>query len=265
MKSLGSRLLQFHQWRDARRYRAILRNGLEVYQQKSLSNSGDRKSVIANLQFRDGLEFRTRDGLSAAHVFHEIFLEDHYPRRRLRNARVVIDVGANIGIFSYYARRHAPDARILAFEADPRTFRLLSENVEHLRVDCFERAVASLDGEIEFFSSPISGWSSRYPVMGSADGQPVKVPTVVLSRFLGDAGIRRIDFLKIDVEGAEYDILLGDPNLLDLDIKCLAVEVDRFPRDGRYQFQSMLDRLRARFGTVVVRKQHSDFPLLICA
>jgi hypothetical protein len=70
--------------------------------------------------------------------------------------------------------------------------------------------------------------------------------------------------LKIDVEGAEYDIVLGDGGLLGLDIQCLAVEVDRFPRDERYEFPSMIAALQARFRTVAVRKPRSSFPLLIC-
>ena len=264
MRSLGSVLLQLNRWRDAGRYRSVLRNGSEVYEQNCLSNSGERKSIISTLEFRRGPLFRVRDGLSAAHTFYEIFLEDHYPRRLLRNASVVVDVGANIGLFSYYSRLHASAARIFAFEADPKTFALLSENMRGLGVDCLQRAVASFDGQIEFFSSPISGRSSSYPVMGAADGQSVKVSTVRLSRFLKQADIRCVDFLKVDVEGAEYDVLLGDAELLNLDIKCLVVEVDRVPRDETYEFRSLVERLRGKFRTVIERKQDSAFPLLIC-
>jgi FkbM family methyltransferase len=264
MKSLGSLLLQLNQWRDAQRYRSVLRNGSEVYEQNCLSNSGERRSIVSTLEFRRGPSFRVRDGHSAAHTFYEIFLEDHYPRRLLRNAAVVVDVGANIGLFSYYSRLHASGARIFAFEADPATFALLSANVRGLRVDCWQCAVASFDGEIEFFSSPVSGWSSLYPVMGAAEGQMVKVSTVLLSRFLKHADIGCIDFLKVDVEGAEYDILLGDAELLSLDIRCLVVEVDRVPRDKRYEFRALVQKLQGKFRTVIERKQDSDFPLLIC-
>lgn len=100
--------------------------------------------------------------------------------------------------------------------------------------------------------------------MGAAGGQRVKVPTVLLSRFLKHADIRSIDFLKVDVEGAEYDVLLGDAELLDLDINCLVVEVDRVARDKKYDFRSMVQKLRGKFRTVIERKQDSDFPLLIC-
>jgi hypothetical protein len=70
--------------------------------------------------------------------------------------------------------------------------------------------------------------------------------------------------LKVDVEGAEYDIVLGDEELLSFDIRCLVVEVDRHPRDKRYEFRSMVEKLRNRFGTVIERKRDSNFPLLVC-
>lgn len=265
MSSVGRLLLRLSQWRDTRRYRSVLLNGSNVYAQKCLADAGERKTIVSTLAFREGPVFRVRDGLSAVHTFCEIFLEDHYPKRFLKTASVVVDVGANIGLFSYYARLHASSgARVLALEADPATFALLTENVRELGVDCFANAAASFEGAIDFFSSPISGWSSSFPVMGAAGGQKVTVPTVILSRLLTNAGIRSIDFLKIDVEGAEYDILLGDTELLRFDIKCLVVEVDRSPRDTRYEFPFLLHRLRDKFSTVLERKPHSGFPLLIC-
>jgi FkbM family methyltransferase len=264
MKSIGAVVLQFWQWRESQRYRSILRNGKAVYRQKCLSDCGSRENIISELAFRNGPALAARDGASAAHVFYEVFLEDHSPRRLLRGAKMIIDIGANIGLFSYYARLHAPHSRIIAFEADPTTFSILAKNVSSMSVQCFHNAVASSDGDIEFYCSQVSGWSSAHPVMGAANGQMVKVPTLRLSQFIRQSGIHHIDFLKVDVEGGEYEILLGDSELwYTATIGCLAVEADRVPRDTRYQYRDMLKQLRSRFHVVKEWKQ-SSFPLLIC-
>ena len=133
--------LKFRQWREAQRYRSILRNGIAVYRQKCLVNCGSRESIISGLAFRNGPTLTARDGISAA--LYEVFLQDHYPKRMLRDAKIIIDIGANIGLFSYYARLHAPQSRIIAFEADPATFSVLAKNVNALSVQCVHGAVAS--------------------------------------------------------------------------------------------------------------------------
>jgi FkbM family methyltransferase len=265
MKSVGAIVLQFLQWRESQRYRSRLQNGDTVYRQKCLVDCGSRENIITELAFQDGTTLSARDGVSAAHVFHEIFLQDHYPRRMLQNAKIIIDIGANVGLFSYYARLHAPHSRIIAFEADPTTFSILQSNMNALSVECFHNAVASSAGDLEFYCSPVSGWSSAYPVMGAANGQMVKVPTVRLSQFIKQSGINQIDFLKIDVEGSEYDILLGDSELWSAaSISCLAVETDRTPRDTKYEYDDMLQELHSRFRIVKERKTQSSFPLLVC-
>jgi len=264
MKSMGAMVLEFRQWREAQRYRSILRNGTAVYRQKCLVDCGSRESIISDLAFRNGSNLTARDGVSAAHIFYEVFLQDHYPKRMLRDAKIIIDIGANIGLFSYYARLHAPQSRIIAFEADPATFSVLAKNVNALSVHCVHGAVTSFDGDLEFYCSPVSGWSSAYPVMGAANGQMVKVPALRLSQFIKKSGINRVDFLKIDVEGAEYEILLDDSELWTATtIACLAVETDRTPRNTKYQYSDMLRELSDRFQVVTERKMESSFPLLV--
>ena len=80
------------------RYQAVLRNGADVHRQKLLDDAGKRESVIDGLHFKSGPGFKIRDGAGVAHIFYEIFLCDQYPKAMLKNAKTVIDAGANIGI-----------------------------------------------------------------------------------------------------------------------------------------------------------------------
>jgi hypothetical protein len=71
-----------------------------------------------------------------------------------------------------------------------------------------------------------------------------------------------IDFLKIDVEGGEYNILIGDAALLKRGIKTIVVEADRNPRDGVHKFADLLSSLSAnRYKVREVRG--GEYPLLL--
>jgi FkbM family methyltransferase len=262
MSIAGRALYRFNQWREAKPYKALLQNGSEVYQQKQLDDAGRRETLINGLHFRNGPNFKIRDGAGAAHIFYEIFLRDQYPKAMLKDAQTIVDVGANIGLFSYYARLNAPKARILAIEADPDTFAVLDFNLADQNVERLHQAAASESGAIDFYSSGISGWSSRYAVLGAQDARKVSVPSEPLSATLRKHGIEQIDFLKVDVEGAEYDILLGDGELWAIPIRNLVVEVDRSPRDKRYELEQMLSLLRLKFRSVEVGQ--GTYPLVTC-
>src|SRR5262245_13013777 len=144
MSVAGRALYRINRWREGRAYQAILRNGDDVFRQKLIDDEGRHDIIIDGLHFRDGPTFTISDGSGSALIFTQ-----HYPRVQystaLRNcARTIIDVGANIGLFSYYARLHAPNARIIAIEADPDTFAVLDLNLKTQNIDRLHQAVASV-------------------------------------------------------------------------------------------------------------------------
>jgi hypothetical protein len=99
-------------------------------------------------------------------------------------------------------------------------------------------------------------------VLGAANATKVAVRTEPLSETLRARRIDRIDFLKVDVEGAEYDILLGDKKLWNLPIANLIVEVDRTPRDARYSWDDLVSFLKTKF--VNISFGTGNYPLVTC-
>ncbi len=124
----------------------------------------------------------------------------------------IIDCGSNIGVTMLEWKFRWPGADVICFEPDPMAFRLLQMNVERNgipAVRCINAAVAAFDGTVSLYgdisvggdargSSIDSGWGSR---PGSGEQQ---VKCERLSPYLKG---RRVDFLKLDVEGAEEQIL----------------------------------------------------------
>jgi FkbM family methyltransferase len=140
-------------------------------------------------------------------LYEEIFLRRHYPFRPARPSPFVVDCGANIGVATLFFKAVAPDARVLAFEPEPTAYGLLQENVRRnglADVECFQVALARERGEAALHvPAPASGGSTVHLAHG-ADWSTIPVHTEPLSQFIGDG---RLDFLKLDVEGAEAAIL----------------------------------------------------------
>lgn len=140
-------------------------------------------------------------------MFEEIFLRAQYAFPSRSAAPVIVDVGSNIGLSVLYFKRLFPRARILAFEPDPATFELLTENVRGNGFDDVVLVRAAVhDGAQSVVlygdpSVPTSPQQSTRPARGR--GSRVVVSGTRLSDHLSAP----VDYLKLDVEGAEAIVL----------------------------------------------------------
>ena len=134
------------------------------------------------------------------HTYREIYGNGIY-ELRLRDSPFIIDCGANIGIGTIYLKQRHPGAAILAFEPDETNFALLERNIRDAGfkdIELRKEAVWKEDGTIDF--SPDSNMGSRIEESGSGTR---KVKAVRLRNVID----REVDFLKLDIEGAEYAVL----------------------------------------------------------
>ncbi len=133
---------------------------------------------------------------------------------------VLFDVGANIGDWSLAAARVLPEARIHAFEITPATAATLTGNAAPFgaRLAIHPFGLGDHDGAITVYVSPRDNTANstlRDAVVISADANGRQTIEEVAARittgdgFLDEHGISRVDFLKIDVEGAEFSVLRG--------------------------------------------------------
>lgn len=132
-----------------------------------------------------------------------------------RDARVVLDVGANIGWYSLHIAAQEPDATIHAFEPVPTTFAKLSANIAlngmGARVIAASHGLSDKPGSCEMFlpgtsGSPAASMSNLHP---SEESRRVTAHFSTMDTFVAAHGIERIDLLKCDVEGAELMVLKG--------------------------------------------------------
>ena len=153
----------------------------------------------------------------------------------VRSGDVVYDVGAHLGSLTLGAARLVgASGRVVAFEADPQNIERLRENIlrNHLE-SCMqvvhaavwshpaETGIAFRRGSIEMSHGGVEADGHR-PVLGN--GQLISVPVTTLDDFLARGGLPP-RLIKIDVEGGEYEVLRGAPNLFASHRPLLIVEI----------------------------------------
>lgn len=150
------------------------------------------------------------DSIQLVSGLEEIFIEKSY-FQKLQETPFIIDCGANIGLSVIYMKRQYPNAEIIAFEPDETNFHLLSENIKSFgfnKVTLCKQAVWIENKVLKF-----SNESSMSSKIDSGNGEnSIKVNAIKLKDIL----VRDIDFLKIDIEGAEYEVLKDIENKLYL-------------------------------------------------
>ncbi len=169
--------------------------------EKILKHQEDQKvKNIANSKFK----FFYKRPYEFLHTYEDIFSKEIYRFKASGERPVIIDCGANIGVSVLYFKSLYPDSTIIAFEPDANNFDLLKSNVlinGLQNVDLRKAAVWITEGEISFESSG----SEASHISATAQPSAQAIPSVRLADIL--SGFQKIDFLKIDIEGAEWEVL----------------------------------------------------------
>jgi FkbM family methyltransferase len=144
---------------------------------------------------------------SELEVVRSILVSGEYGALDVAHARTIIDLGANIGIAAMWFRSLNPEARIIAVEPDPFTFKKLCLNVGHdPLVRCVNVAITPETGPVAFVNARHS-WESR--VADTATGDTSSARGITLDELMGAEGVDAIDILKVDIEGMEFAVLPG--------------------------------------------------------
>jgi FkbM family methyltransferase len=154
------------------------------------------------------LNFSTYGGVYC--MFNEIFVNEIYKFNAPKINPKIIDCGSNIGLSILYFKALYPQSEIIGFEPGPETFDLLRKNIEDnnlKNVVIHNNALADKNGDVTFYvckeNSAHGGWS-----VGNGENMDFQkvaqpIPCVKLSEYVNEP----IDFLKIDIEGAENQVI----------------------------------------------------------
>ncbi len=162
------------------------------------------------------VQIQPREMVSQAMFLYGVFeiSETRLVQAFLRPGMTFVDVGANLGYYTLIAARLVgPSGRVHAFEPNARMRAALEHNIalnSLPNVEVHDQAVSDVVGEISFYESSWEanqGISSIYP--GSARSTEVRVSSTTLDRLVSEGDGRRIDLVKMDIEGAEHLAIAG--------------------------------------------------------
>jgi len=170
----------------------------------------------------------------------------------------IIDIGANIGTFTLYAATHALTAKILAYEPEQQTAKILRHNVSQNnledRIAVQEMALGATKGTITLhISDHGSGGHSIYHY--TEKSHAISVPVTTLQHVFDEHSIATCDFLKMDCEGAEYDILYNLPEDYWPRIRFIALEYHYFSDNKRHTPKALQSYLKQHGFVIVLHKK----------
>jgi len=183
-----------------------------------------RRSILfqADPGYRLRLEFSDLSAL-------EIYLRRYEPEETrlildlVKPHMVTMDIGANIGYFTLLmAHLVGSQGRVHAFEPNPVMLRKLEENIalntafRDDRVAIHRVALGATEGEAEFFCPRLGheGLAGLRRTNRAPIANVIRVPVQTIDGFIRAHGIERVDFIKMDIEGGELDVLRGSHRLL---------------------------------------------------
>jgi FkbM family methyltransferase len=129
--------------------------------------------------------------------------------------RTVLDIGANVGVTALYFSQIFPNAQVYAFEPAPDNFAVLERNIANSkRIRGFNFGLGAEDAALELFHSdnPVNfGGYSLHPA-GSDTSKKVRIQVRNAAAVLAELSLASVDVVKVDTEGAEWDILTAFPD-----------------------------------------------------
>lgn len=157
-------------------------------------------------------------------VYNEVFVANEYDIAS-GDPQFVVDAGAHIGLSSVFFASKYPKATVVAIEPEPSNFAMLLENTKtYSNVEPVQAGLWGSKVSLRIVDPAAGSWGFR--VSEEPDGEGI--PAVVIQDILTEFGVSRIDILKMDIEGAELEVLTNAQSWMDA-VGTLIIELhDRF-------------------------------------
>lgn len=160
-------------------------------------------------------------------VLNEIYIYDIYHElfERIDKGSTIIDIGAHVGIFSILAGKTAKNVKVLSFEPLPENYILLKQNIAlnklESHITAYEKGIGKKEERKKLYIDPKnSGGHSLY----IRSNHSKTISLISLKQVFTQNKLKKADILKIDCEGAEFDIIYSTPRKYLNGFRCIGIE-----------------------------------------
>jgi len=168
-------------------------------------------------------------------------------------SKIFVDIGANIGSVSLFVdnfnknREGDNKIKVFAIEPEPNNLELLKENI----INNFAQNITIVNNAIwhEEKIVSISNKGGNSNILNLEDEEKSMVSAITMEKLFLLYDIREVDVMKIDIEGAEFDLIINTPSEVLSKIKKLVLEFDK-SFDG--SFGMMIEKLAKQFGIEIL-------------
>ncbi len=148
-------------------------------------------------------------------------------KNQLKSGDVFVDIGANIGVHSLIASQILSEqGKVISFEASKKNYMRLQEHIQlnHAQnIEAHHVAIADSEKEITLYYNEAEANKGMISAYGQNEAHKESIQAVTLDSVLG---VTKIDFIKIDIEGGEYDALKGMKQILQTQNPVLLIELE---------------------------------------
>jgi len=231
---------------------------LKNWHQYFLAYLALQKGEVLQLQLRNGIKFLTPIEPHTRGPWADIWVLKVYTPANfdINEKDIVVDIGTHIGVFSIFAALKSSQGKVYAYEPVRENFNFLNYNIKLNKLSNiipFNLAVSGTKGSKKIF---LTGHSETASLFGQPGQKFHSVKTIGLKDIFEDNNLRKINFLKIDCEGSEYDILFNTPKRYLSKIDRIAIEYHESPYT-KYQCQDLETFLRSHNFKIRVKTSRS--------
>jgi FkbM family methyltransferase len=197
-----------------------------------------------------------RPGTTDVAVFNTTYRSKQYNYDFAKPPKVIVDAGAYTGLSAAYFASRYPEAKVIAIEPDGGNFDLLVRNTSAFaNVHAVRAALWSTNGSVKIVDPGTGEWAFRVAETNDSDSAKLRledaarnrVPAVTIPEIMARHRLSFIDFLKLDIEGSEKEVLAGSAPWIE-HVGAICIELhDRFKPGCSREFYRAADKFPTEF------------------
>lgn len=192
---------------------------------------------------KSGIKIKIRPNSTDLDTFSLIWLLKEYNKHgfTIKPNDVIIDIGAHVGIFSLYASQFCTNGKILCYEPSTENFELLQYNISQNQIKNIFSNNFAISGSNDTVTLYINPDNTAHSICDSTS-KSIQVQSRTLQNIFDSNKLEICDYLKLDCEGAEYEIIESLPSEYFKKIKQIYIEY-HFSDSKRDMLNNMIKKL----------------------